>query len=153
MNLEYNNNFEDVEVLEDEGLVEIFTNEEAKPNTEMTWFYRVFGTEENGDGGEVNLCQCAECCNFGNDLFEYFSIYTALTWVKDNYPDANIILWFGSGKFMRDASEDLFWYYGEIYKCAFLRTLGKEIANLLAKLDVEVLQYCYANKDIIPNYF
>jgi hypothetical protein len=144
---------ENVEAVENEEFLEIFTNQEVKSNTDWTWFYRAYGTEDSEDGGDVNLCQCAECCNFGKDLFEYFSIYTALTWVKDNYPDADITLWVGSDKFMLDISEDLLWYYEEIYKCAFLITLAKDITQLLAKLNVEVLQYCYANKDIIPSYF
>lgn len=137
-----------------QGILEVFTNEEARPDSNWIWFYRIMSSENKRiDGGEFNLCNCAECIEFGKDVFEYFSIYTALTWIKSNHSDVSINLWVSSEKFLYDSSENLLGLYGEMYRCAFIKTLGKDLSRLLSKLDVEIFQYCYANNEIIPVFF
>jgi hypothetical protein len=158
MGWDYANYFEEMMTLENAGLLHIFIAEEGKSNADCTWFYRLVGDNEGQEyliteeSGKATLCGCEECNCFGTELFEYFSAYLALKWIKDKAPDISILLWVCSKKFLFDISEALFGY-ADKYRCAFLRTLDKDLGHLLSELDVEVLEYSYANKDMIPVFF
>jgi hypothetical protein len=149
-------NFTESDLLAETRFVQIFTNEEAKPkNFDCNWFYQfVEESYKNADlitkeSGNATLCGCEECKCFGIEIYEFFSIYLALSSVKKTARNIEIELWVSSEKFLFDENEGLFSYYDEIYKCAFLRTLGKDLSQLLCKLKVEILHYSYANKDSI----
>lgn len=158
MGCDYDNYFDDLETSESEDLLHIFTAKEAKPNADCTLFYRlVSDTDARADltteeSGKVTLCDCEECSRFGAELSEYFSAYLALDWAKQNTPDISILLWVSSKKFLFDVSEELFGYCDK-YSCTFLRTIDKDLGRLLSELNVEVVEYSYANKDIIPANF
>lgn len=161
MGWDYEGYCEDI-TLEETDAVDIFTNEGAKPkNKDCTWFYQIFAdgyvSEDlyciEEQSGNATLCSCKECENFGTDVFEYFSIYQALKKIAENKPDISVSLWISSEKFLFDENECLFSSYDEVYKCAFLRTLGKDLGQLLEKLRVEIFHYEYLNKDIIPIFF
>ncbi len=74
-------NFTEDEVLNVTGLVQIFTNTEAKPkNVDCTWFYQLIEESyEDADlitkkSGNATLCDCEECRSFGIEIYEFFSI-------------------------------------------------------------------------------
>ncbi len=153
-------NFTEDEVLNVTGFVQIFTNEEAKPkNIDCNWFYQFVEesykdadlmTEESGN---ATLCGCEECKSFGIEIYEFFSIYLALSSVKKTARNIEIELWVSSEKFLFDENEGVFSHYSEIYGCPFLRTLGKDLRQLFSELKVKVFHYSYANKDMINVFF
>lgn len=155
----YDDYFEDIGKLDCAELLHIFTNVEAKPkNEDCTWFYKMVSdlSECNLNqetSGKATLCGCEECKAFGAELFEYFSVYLALEWVKNSLPDVEIWLWVSSEKFLFDENKSALWNYDKIYNCAFLRTLGKDLSSLLSELKVEISHYSYANKELIPTFF
>jgi hypothetical protein len=143
MNYKY---FEDViDVVTD---IEIYTGLEVRPNNSCTWYYQIIAKNildeylfvENENGNAL-LCRCLECDYMSGEIFEYFSVYKALAWIKDNYPQTSVSLWVTSKEFLFDENEDVLWHYNKIYKCAFLQTLGKDLSHLLSKIKVEALHY------------
>ncbi len=79
--------------------------------------------------------------------------YLALSSVKENARNVEIELWVSSEKFLFDENEGVFTHYSEIYKCPFLRTLGKDLRQLFSELKIQVWHYGYANKDTISIFF
>ncbi len=142
------------------GFVQIFTNTEAKPkNVDCTWFYQLIEESyEDTDlttkkSGNATLCGCEECRSFGIEIYEFFSIYLALSSVKRAACNIEIELWVSSQKFLFDENEGVFSHYSEIYKCPFLRTLGKDLRQVFSELRIQVWHYSYANKDMISTFF
>jgi hypothetical protein len=125
--------------------LEIYTAIEAKPNAECDWFYQIecddyaekFGFDDE-DSGFLTYCSCLECKNLGVDLFEYFSIYEALSWVKYYVPQITVNLWVTSKKFLFEAEEELLTFNAERYTCSFLKNLCNELQGLLFELDVRI---------------
>lgn len=140
----------------EQNFIRIFTNEEAKPNADCNWFYRLLGEDDNSietASGYIALCNCSECIKFGRQLPEYISILRALESVQTYTPNAQIELWVSSETFLTDIYECPFAHYEQFYRCPLLQKLSEHLKTLLTKLEVEVFHYSYVNKDSIPRFF
>lgn len=148
--------------LKPSSALKIFTSEEAKPDVDCDWFYRIIDEDDNLPSnelsnylavGKISLCSCSECMDFKGHLSEYFSVLRALILVQIYTPESRVELWVGSEKFLDDSDTQVFEDYEEIYHCPILRQLGNELSVLMRELEVDVFHYAYGNKDAIPYFF
>ena len=139
----YTEYFDNLELLESADSLMVLTRFEIKPLRECFWSYELNSVINDEDftlikeeSGNEMICGCKECKKFGNDLFEYYSIYKALTLIEDKFLNIEYILYTNCERFYLEASNDIFWYYDEIYKCDFLKTVGRGISRLLPNVEI-----------------
>lgn len=132
-------------VLENVTKLYILTGEQARPDEPyVTWFYQICCEHPLGydfltiskSEGFAEFCKCDECADFGLSLYEYYSVCQALMWIRERYPLVSLELWVGSERFYSDWKY-LASYQG-LYRCAFLRTLGRDQERHLSTFDVVV---------------
>ena len=138
----YSEYFENLELLEESEALRIFTSFEIEPCRKCVWSYEFYGeTDEElslikEELGSAIICDCQECKKFGKKLFEYYSVFMALSSIKDKFPGFKYYLWAHSEEFMNNAKENRFARFGEIYECGFLKILGKNLAFTLLNVYV-----------------
>jgi hypothetical protein len=142
-------NIEDLYRIVNADFWHVFVNLEDAPE-DSTWHFSVSAEYEDEeefnfkeDFGKDNVyCSCDECrFSFGSEIKVYYSIYKALTWVKEHKGKSVVCLWVNSSKFLFDEVEGVLFHYDCIYSCDFLRTLGNNLNRLLSELEVEVDAY------------
>ena len=130
--------FDNNEVIVSEDSLGVFTNYQNEGDRKCVWSYKFYGVT-SGDTFVVfkeesdyeTLCGCQECKDFGEDLFEYFAVYKTLSSLKKTFSEQSYSLWVNSERLMDEAGVNAFEYYDEIYRCDFLKRIGKEFSKLL----------------------
>ena len=135
----YSEFIENFELINSADSLEIFTDYRNKGNQVCFWAFELCGVINGDDyilikkaSGYEMLCCCQECKSFGDELFEYYTIFKALALIKDDFGDWRFNLGTSSERFVKEASDNGFERFEELYQCDFLKRLGKDLTTLLS---------------------
>lgn len=103
-----------------------------KVEGEHPYFDEPFLVEEYDE--LFTLCDCEVCSRRDKNLWEYYSIYLALKFVKVNLPLVPIIIRVDSDDFLADAVDGF--YYPDRSKCQKINRFMSELFDLLWKLGI-----------------
>ena len=147
--------------LEDEiRCISVFTNDEHNPRPDSGWSWVINREGANGQGevikkmsDVVGFCECSHCQNSQKEIAECSSLCDALEWVRVNKSGFPVNAYVSSQLLSLAKSEpDTFKGQVEARQSCQLKDVSEQLIKLIQKLEVEIIEFTYANKDILPFY-
>lgn len=140
--------------------ISVFTNDEHNPKTDCDWSYVIATEDANGQGEYIKemsdvmaFCECSHCENSKKEIAECVSLCEALEWVRMNKSGFPVTAYVSSEILSLVKSEpEAFDKEIERLQSCQLKVEAEKLETLLQKMEVEITEFNYANKDILPFY-
>jgi hypothetical protein len=138
--------------------ISVFTNDEHNPRTDCDLSWVVTGEGEDGHGEFIKemsdvmaFCECSYCEKSKKEIAECVSLCDALEWVQANKPGFPVNAYVSTELLSLAKSEpEAFDKEVEGRHSCQLKVEAEKLEKLLEKMEVKIVEFSYANKDILP---